>query len=103
MADNVTANAGSGGATFATDDDGTAHHPYSKLEFGADGTFTKVSTSNPLPVVQTGTHTVTGAGGSFPVTDSGGSLTVDGTVAVSGTVATSSAGGSVGISGTVAV
>lgn len=54
MADNVIANPGVGGATFATDDDGTAHHPYTKIEFGADGTFTKVSTSDPLPVVQTG-------------------------------------------------
>jgi hypothetical protein len=82
MADNVTSSAGTAdGAVFATDDDGTAHHPYVKLEFGADNTQTKVSTSNPLPVVQTGTHTVTGAGGSFPVTDSGGSLTVDAPVA----------------------
>lgn len=82
MADNVEAAAGSGGAVFATDDDGTAHHPYVKIEFGADNTQTKVSAANPLPVVQTGTHTVTGAGGTFPITDSGGSITVDGTVAV---------------------
>jgi hypothetical protein len=34
----------------ATDDDGTAQHQYVKLEFGADGTFTKVDASNPLPV-----------------------------------------------------
>ena len=55
MADNVRASAGSNdGATFATDDDGTAHHPYVKLEFGADNTQTKVSASDPLPVVQTG-------------------------------------------------
>ena len=58
MADNVTANSGSGGAVFATDDDGTAHHPYVKLEFGANDTQTKVSTSDPLPVVQTGALTV---------------------------------------------
>jgi hypothetical protein len=59
MTDNVTANAGSGGATFATDDDGTAHHPYVKLEFGADNTQTKVSTTNPLPVTlaNTGANT----------------------------------------------
>jgi hypothetical protein len=58
MADNVEANAGTGGAVFATDDDGTAHHPYVKLEFGADNTQTKVSSSDPLPVVQTGTLNV---------------------------------------------
>lgn len=51
MTDNVTASAGTAdGATFATDDDGTAHHPYVKLEFGADNTQTKVSSSDPLPV-----------------------------------------------------
>jgi hypothetical protein len=61
----VTANAGSGGATFATDDDGTAHHPYVKLEYGADNTQTKVSTTNPLPVQlrsSAGTEVTTGGG-----------------------------------------
>lgn len=67
MADNITLNAGSGGATIATDDDGTAHHQYVKLEFGGDGTFTKVTSSSGLPV-----------------TGVGGSLTVDGTVSVTG-------------------
>lgn len=67
MADNVTLNAGSGGAVIATDDDGTAHHQYVKLEFGADNTQTKVTSSVGLPVG-----------------DAGGSLTVDnaGTFAV---------------------
>lgn len=52
MADNVTANAGSGGATFRTDDDGTAHWPYQKIAFGADNTQNIVAStsSNPLPV-----------------------------------------------------
>ncbi len=50
MADNVTLNSGTGGAVVATDDDGVAHHQYVKLEFGADNTQTKVSTSDPLPV-----------------------------------------------------
>lgn len=59
MVDNVTADPASGGATFATDDDGTAHHPYVKLEFGADNTQTKVSSSNPLPVeIADGTGTI---------------------------------------------
>lgn len=49
MADNVTLNAGSGGAVIATDDDGTAHHQYVKLEFGADNTQTKVTSSVGLP------------------------------------------------------
>lgn len=64
MADNVTANAGAGGATFATDDDGTAHHPYVKLEWGADNTQTKVAAG----------------AGALPIQDGGNSITVDGTV-----------------------
>ncbi len=63
MADNVTLNAGSGGAVVATDDDSTAHHQYVKVEFGGDGTFTKVADSDGarLPVkphtAGTGTRT----------------------------------------------
>lgn len=66
MADNVIANPGAGGATFATDDDGTAQHPYVKLEWGADNTQTKVGS---------GANAV-------PIQDGGNSITVDGTVAV---------------------
>jgi hypothetical protein len=50
MVDNVTADPGSGGATFKTDDDGTAHWPYTKMAFGADNTQTRVSTTDPMPV-----------------------------------------------------
>lgn len=50
MVDNVTANAGAGGATFKTDDDGTAHWPYTKQAFGADNTQTRVTASVGLPV-----------------------------------------------------
>lgn len=53
MADNVTANPGSGGATFKTDEDtGTSSHvPVVKLELGANNSFDGyVSSSNPLPV-----------------------------------------------------
>ena len=52
MADNITLDAGSGGSTIRTDDDGTAHWPYTKLAFGADNTQTIVGStaSNPLPV-----------------------------------------------------
>ena len=85
MADNVVLSAGTAdGVTLATDDVGGVHYQIVKVSFGALDTATAVSGANPLPVVQTGTHTVTGAGGTFPVTDSGGSLTVDngGTFAV---------------------
>lgn len=57
MADNVIADPGSGGATFRTDDDGTAHWPYTKIAFGADNTQTIVGSisSNPLPVALSST------------------------------------------------
>ena len=86
------ANAGSGGATFKTDDDGTAHWPYTKLAYGADNTQTIVSTTNALPVGGTGTAgtaattvlTVQGIASmtAIQVADNGGSLTVDGTVTI---------------------
>jgi hypothetical protein len=68
MADNVTLDAGAGGAVIATDDDTTAHHQYVKMEWGGDGTFTKVTTG----------------AGAVPIQDGGNSLTVDngGTFAV---------------------
>lgn len=60
MTDNVVANAGSGGATFATDDIGGVQHPRTKLIHGADGVNDgDVSTSNGLPVQQQGSWTVT--------------------------------------------
>lgn len=90
MADNVTLNAGSGGATIAADDISSVWYQRVKVCWGLDGTATDTSASNPIPVVQTGTLTVqpgntanttawlvTGTGGTFPVTDSGGTLTVD--------------------------
>lgn len=60
MADNVTANAGSGGATFAADEILSVHYPRTKIVIGADGTNDgDVSSANPLPVSD--------AGGSFTV------------------------------------
>lgn len=50
MTDNVEANPGSGGPVFASDDLSGVQHPYAKIEFGADGTATPVSSDNPLPV-----------------------------------------------------
>lgn len=61
MADNITLNAGSGGATLATDDDGTAQHQYVKVEWGADNTQTPVSTG----------------ASALPIQDGGNSITVD--------------------------
>ncbi len=48
---------------MATDDDGTAHHQYVKIEFGPNNTQTKVTTSAGLPVTpDSGGFDVTNAG-----------------------------------------
>lgn len=54
MADNTVLNAGSGGDTIATDDIGGVKHQRVKVEFGADGSATDVSTGSPLPVANLG-------------------------------------------------
>lgn len=53
MADNVVLNSGSGGDTIAADDVGGAKYQYVKPAFGADGTASIVSGTNPLPVALT--------------------------------------------------
>ena len=70
-ADNVVANAGSGGATFATDQraSDSVHFPLTKLVWGPLDTFT---------VVDTGA-------GALPIADGGNSITIDGAVSQSGT------------------
>lgn len=51
MADNFVANAGSGGATFGSDEIAGVHYSRLKLIHGADGVNAgDVSTANPLPV-----------------------------------------------------
>lgn len=53
MADNKVANAGSGGATFATDDIAGVDYPRGKITLGVDGVSDgDVSSTNPLPVSQ---------------------------------------------------
>jgi hypothetical protein len=104
LADNLTLNAGAGGATLATDDVGGVHYQLVKLTYGALDSATVVDTTNRLPTsaAQSGTWTVqpgntanttawlvTGAGGSLPVTDNGGNLSIDdggNSITVDGTV-----------------
>jgi hypothetical protein len=50
MADNIELNAGSGGAIVAADDITSVWYQITKLAFGALGTATLVSASDPLPV-----------------------------------------------------
>ena len=62
MADNVTANPGTGGATFATDDIGGVQFPRHKLIIGADGVNDgDVSAANPLPITATSLTTIASA------------------------------------------
>jgi hypothetical protein len=60
MADNFTANAGSGGNVFAADDISSVFYPRVKISHGADGSATDTSSSAPFPV-QTFTGTTGGA------------------------------------------
>ena len=87
-ADNFTANAGSGGDTFAADEIASVKYPRSKIVIGADGTNDgDVSSANPMPVTGTITavtsitnavtvnaHAVTNAG-TFAVQEDGAALT----------------------------
>ncbi|HEX2672963.1 MAG TPA: hypothetical protein VHM25_18910 [Polyangiaceae bacterium] len=89
---NVELNPGTGGATLGTDQvAGTPNIDYQIVKIGysvAGSAPTQVSTTNPLPI-----------------SDAGGSLTVDGTVAISGTVAVTDNSGSLTVDngGTFAV
>lgn len=72
MADNVTANPGTGGAVFASDDISGVQYPRVKIAWGVDGAAVDLSATDPLPVA---THAVTQSGtwnvgitGSVPVT-----------------------------------
>src|SRR3990170_3264161 len=58
MADTLTKALWDGTAVIATDDLAGVHHPYGKIEFGADGTATPVSATNPLPINYTQSATV---------------------------------------------
>jgi hypothetical protein len=50
MADNITLNPGAAGDVVAADDIGGVKHQRVKVEFGADGSATDVSSANPLPI-----------------------------------------------------
>jgi hypothetical protein len=83
-ADNVEADAGSGGAVFATDDIGGVHYPRTKIALGAADAYDmdldsgQQTMTNSLPVAIASNQSA------IPVTDNSGALTVDnaGTFAV---------------------
>jgi len=127
MADNTVLSSGSGGNTIRTLDDGAIHWPVGAVAYastvGTPDVLVIVTPTAGLPVQQQSgaTFTVTGLAGTFPVTDSGGSLTVDapvgtpvfirlsdGTAAITALPVTDNGGsltvdGTVSISGTVTV
>lgn len=89
MADNVLTEAvGVAGVTLATDEEvGVAHHPYTKLEWGANNVFNKVDSGAAALPIQDGGNSITVDGPltdaqlratPVSVADGGGSLTVDG-------------------------
>lgn len=59
MADNFTANAGSGGDTFAADDVGGVKYLRNKMVWGADGAVNDVSAAAPMPTNLTTLPTLT--------------------------------------------
>ena len=50
MADNFTANPGSGGSTFASDDISSVQYPRVKVSWGVDGAAVDASVTDPIPV-----------------------------------------------------
>lgn len=90
MADYVIISTPFGNIPIAADEVGTNWHQRLKMQFGADGVATDVSASDPLPISDAGgsitvdgTVTVQDGGGSITVDDGGGTITVDGTISVS--------------------
>ena len=76
MADNLTLNSGSGGASLRTDDVASVHYPVGKVDIGGDGVSVpwvagQAAMAASAPVVIASNQTA------VPVSDSSGSLTVD--------------------------
>ncbi len=68
MADDITLNAGSGGATVAADLISGVYYPRSKIIIGVDGTNSgDVSASNPLPISDASGSITVDNGGTFAV------------------------------------
>ena len=97
--DNTTLNPGTGGDIISTDDLGTVKVQRVKIQTGTDGTAADINSSNPLPVSFTGTHDINITNTVIPVSDNNTSLTVDGTVSISGTHAVTVTSGNIIASG----
>lgn len=76
MADNVQLSLGTeDGATFASDDIGGIQHQRVKIQYGADGSATDVSDTNPLPIDDAGGSITVDSGAAFTVQEDGDALT----------------------------
>ena len=104
MADNVTLNAGSGGDTIAADDVGGVKYQIVKLATGAldsavlslNGSGTSTGAIR-VELPTNGTGIIAGITNVVHVDDNSGSLTVDGSVSMSGSVAVTDNGGNLSI------
>lgn len=94
MADNVILDPGTGGATVAADDVGGVHYQRVKLTDGTADSSTFVHAGGGTEANALRVTVASDSTGVLSVDDNGGSLTVDGTVAVSGTVAVTDNAGS---------
>lgn len=86
MADNTTLNSGTGGDTIATDDIAGIKHQRVKVQHGADGSATDVSTASPLPVDLRADNlagnldvNIAAQTADITIADGGNSITVDNT------------------------
>jgi hypothetical protein len=77
MADNSVLPVDGGTETFANDDIGGVKYPRVKLTWGADGASTDASAAAPIPVVQTGAHTVQAVqSGTWNITNVSGTVSL---------------------------
>ncbi len=81
MADNITLNAGSGGATLAADDISSVWYQRVKLTDGAADSATAIAAGGGVESAALRVTLANDSTGLVSVDDNGGSLTVDGTVA----------------------
>ena len=79
MSDNTLLNVGTGGDTIATNDIAGVKHQLVKVEFGASGSATQVSGTNPLPTAPYPGGTAASASNPLPVQLSQGGAVLSGT------------------------
>jgi hypothetical protein len=96
MANNTLLDAGSGGDTIRTLDKTSYKTPVSAIDLGGTGaesllTVGQQAMAASVPVVLASDQTV------IPISDNSGSLTVDGTVAISGSVTVADGGGAISV------